>query len=248
MKSDMETVVNVLASECSICLTPFQSLEEEISTLSCGCQFCHQCVKAYVQEKISNGIIEISCLNIFCDGVMEKEEVKTFCEDDMHRRIITMRRNLEVARDETRMWCLTRDCDGICEIPPSIIGEDRIVKCDQCNREHNLSRPDKEDVLISIMGINENIISCPKCKILIEKNGGCNLVRCKNCYTEFDGKHGVVVWWYIYYLFFVFLQVIFMCIFGPVLALEVSPWYFMWLVPFLLFLYQIVNEIMAFYN
>ena len=248
MEKNLETVIDVFAPECSICLTPFESLEDEFSTLTCGCQFCHQCVKAHVQEKISNGIIEISCLNISCDGVMENEEVETFCDDVMHRRIITMRRNLEVARDETRMWCPTRDCDGICEIPPSIIGEDRIVKCDQCNRKHNLSRPDKEDVFISIMGINENIISCPKCKILIEKNGGCNLVRCKNCYTEFDGKHGVVVWWYIYYLFFVFLQVIFMCIFGPVLALEVSPWYFMWLVPFLLFLYQIVNEIMAFYN
>ena len=248
MKSDMETVVNVLPSECSICLTPFQSSEEEISTLNCGCQFCYQCVKAYVQEKISNGIIEISCLNIFCDGVMGKEEVKTFCEDVMHRRIITMRRNLEVARDETRMWCRTRDCDGICEIPPSIIGEDRIVKCDKCNKEHNLSRPDKEDVLISIMGINENIISCPKCKILIEKNGGCSLVRCKNCYNYFDGKNGVVVWWRIFHLFFMFLWVIYVCMFGPWLALEVSPWYFMSLVPFFLSLYQIVNEILAFYN
>ena len=248
MKSDMETVVNVFASECSICLTLFQSSEEEIYTLNCGCQFCHQCVKAYVQEKISNGIIEISCLNIFCDGVMGKEEVKTFCEDVMHRRIITMRRNLEVARDETRMWCRTRDCDGICEIPPSIIGEDRIVKCDKCNKEHNLSRPDKEDVLISIMGINENIISCPKCKILIEKNGGCSLVRCKNCYNYFDGKNGVVVWWRIFHLFFMFLWVIYVCMFGPWLALEVSPWYFMSLVPFFLSLYQIVNEILAFYN
>ena len=244
----METVVNVFASECSICLTPFQSSEEEMYTLNCGCQFCHQCVKAYVQEKISNGIIEISCLNLFCDGVMENKEVETFCDDFMHRRIITMRRNLEVARDETRMWCLTRDCEEICEIPPSIIGEDRIVKCEQCNREHNLSRPDKEDVLISIMGINENIISCPKCKILIEKNGGCDLVRCKNCYHHFDGKNGVVVRWYIYHLFLMFLLVIFICIFGPRLALNVSPWFFMGLVPVLLILYLIVNEIMAIYN
>ena len=81
MKSDMETVVNVLASECSICLTPFQSSEEEISTLSCGCQFCHQCLKAHVKEKISNGIIEVSCLNTVCNGIMTHEEIQSFCED-----------------------------------------------------------------------------------------------------------------------------------------------------------------------
>ena len=231
MKSDMETVVNVLASECSICLTPFQSSEEEISTLSCGCQFCHQCVKAYVQEKISNGIIEISCLNIFCDGVMEKEEVKTFCEDDMHRRIITMRRNLEVARDETRMWCLTRDCEGICEIPPSIIGEDRIVKCEQCNREHNLSRSNEEDVLEHLMGTNENIISCPKCKILIEKNGGCRLVTCKNCFAVFNDKYDVVVFGNIRHFFLLFLLVA--CLYFGFLVLSriVSRWFFIFAVP-----------------
>ena len=111
----------------------------------------------------------------------------------MHRTIVTMRRNLEVGRDETRICCPTRECETVSEIPPSITEKDRIVKCDQCKSEHNLSRPNKDDVLISIMGTNENIVSCPKYKILIEKNGGCNLVRCKNCYNLFDGKHGVVV-------------------------------------------------------
>ena len=148
MKKNLETVIDVFAPECSICLTPFESLEDELSILNCGCQFCHQCVRAHVQEKISNGIIEISCLNIFCNGVMVDEELQKFCDDHMHRRIKTMRKHLEVARDETRVWCPTRDCETICEIPPSTPGDDVIVKCGQCNCEHNLSHRNEEDVLV----------------------------------------------------------------------------------------------------
>ena len=231
MEKNLDTVIDVFAPECSICLTPFESLEDEFSTLSCGCQFCHQCVKAHVQEKISNGIIEISCLNIFCNGVMVDEEIQKFCDDHMHRRIKTMRKHLEVARDETRVWCPTRDCETICQIHLSITGDDVIVKCDQCNREHNLSRPNEEDVLEHLMGTNENIILCPKCKILIEKNGGCRLVTCKNCFAVFNDKYDVVVFGNIRHFFLLFLLVA--CLYFGFLVLSriVSRWFFIFAVP-----------------
>ena len=231
MKKNLETVIDVFAPECSICLTPFESLEDELSTLNCGCQFCHQCVNAHVQEKISNGIIEISCLNIFCNEVMVNEEMLTFCDDHMHRRIKTMRKHLEVARDETRVWCPTRDCETICEIHPSATGEDVIVKCDQCHVEHNLSLPNDEDILIHLMGTNENIISRPKCKILIEKNGGCRLVTCKICYAMFNDTYDVVLFNNFRHLVLMVLLVTFLCLGFVVLSRTVSRWFGIFVVP-----------------
>ena len=100
MKNDVEVVVGIVSSECPICLEEFPSLQEELCGLSCGCQFCHQCLTAHVKEKISNGIIEVSCLNTVCNGIMTHEEIHTFCEDGYQQRIMNLRKSLEVARDK----------------------------------------------------------------------------------------------------------------------------------------------------
>ena len=81
MKENLEVVVDIASTECPICLEEFPSLQEELCGLRCGCQFCNQCLKAHVKEKISNGITEVSCLHSVCNVIMTYDEIQTFCED-----------------------------------------------------------------------------------------------------------------------------------------------------------------------
>ena len=193
MKNNVEVLVGIVSSECPICLEEFPSLQAELCGLSCGCQFCHQCLKAHVKEKISNGIIEVSCLNTVCNGIMTYDEIQAFCEDGYQQRIMNLRKSLEGARDKSLAWCPTRDCDTICEIQPPITNDAQIIRCDQCNNQFNLAELNEKNVVISLMGANENIISCPRCKLLMEKNGGCSVVRCNNCGWSFNAKSGAAV-------------------------------------------------------
>ena len=106
---------------------------------------------------------------------------------------MNLRKSLEVARDKSRAWCPTIDCETICEIQPPITNHSQIIRCDRCNNQFNLAELNEGNIAISLMGANENILSCPRCKILMEKNGGCTVVRCNNCRLSFNAKSGAVV-------------------------------------------------------
>ena len=71
-----DTVISISATECPICLSElFPGTENELA-LSCGCQFCRHCLTQYVEEKISNGMVDIFCPSNICDAPFTSEELQ----------------------------------------------------------------------------------------------------------------------------------------------------------------------------
>jgi len=65
-------------------------------------------------------------------------------------------------------------------------GETYCLKCEMNAHPGMICLPPKQTLKQqSIQWINNNTKLCPKCKVSVQKNGGCNHMTCKCCYKEF---------------------------------------------------------------
>ncbi|CAH2000418.1 unnamed protein product [Acanthoscelides obtectus] len=62
---------------CKLCLGAVPG-EDTIKIEQCGCEFCNECMKAYVEFEIAEGAYDISCPDAQCpdQGVLHEEEIK----------------------------------------------------------------------------------------------------------------------------------------------------------------------------
>merc|ERR1711879_481242 len=77
--------------------------------------------------------------------------------------------------------CPSSDCVGV-----GLLGYG-VVSCTCCGRQWSAEHNEKiEDALNQILErLVDGIKRCPKCRVAIEKNGGCNHMTCKSCKHEF---------------------------------------------------------------
>jgi hypothetical protein len=183
-----DTIILVDASDCPICLSELLPTGNETVGLSCKCQFCIHCLKRYAQEQISNGIVNISCPNITCNVFCTNDEIERITESHTFVRFVKLSINTQVATDSTRAWCPTPDCNTICDIMDASSSGGRFktekyCKCPKCQFEFSPEEIAKQLTTWKILELNPKTKMCPQCNVLIERNGGCSLVLCRNCLT-----------------------------------------------------------------
>ena len=116
-----------------------------------------------------------------------------------------------VDANKNMKWCPSKDCEFIVERPlyssQSVVeckcshrfcfyckNEDHMpASCDHVRMWNEKEQSDGENVL----WMKANTKPCPNCKTRIEKNKGCNSIRCSNCKFVFcwlcgveESKHG----------------------------------------------------------
>ena len=99
--------------------------------------------------------------------------------------------NETVAKDPNLVWCPTIDCNTICNVSNSNFNSygtfsNSPTKCNNCGKEFLPHNSKDEKMKKKILRKNWNIDKCPNCKVLIQKNGGCDDMKCKNCETHFE--------------------------------------------------------------
>ncbi|KAF1762445.1 hypothetical protein GCK72_010707 [Caenorhabditis remanei] len=183
--------------ECQICC-----MDGDLSGLACNHLACDDCWKAYLTEKIKEKQSEIECMTSNCKLLMKDEQVKKYLADSAaiasFRKILV---NSYVKVNSSLRWCPAENCEKAVKVhQPS---ESRLLICscgtrfcftcgneghepiDCCYLKLWLKRcmDDSE----TFNWINANTKDCPKCSAPIEKNGGCNYMRCENtrCRYEF---------------------------------------------------------------
>ncbi|CAH1119765.1 unnamed protein product [Phaedon cochleariae] len=177
---------------CKLCLAdaPYGAV---MRIEECGCAFCVECMKAYVEFEIGEGSYDISCPDAHCpsQGVLRQEEIKRLAGSDLLEKHNMYRLNREVDLDKTRTWCPRAGCETVCSLCPQQKCAPQSVYCptcahsfcSNCKREWHAGGPCEERAG-SEGGIpfdSEAIKCCPMCSVPIEKDEGCAQMMCKRC-------------------------------------------------------------------
>ncbi|CAA7060499.1 unnamed protein product [Microthlaspi erraticum] len=189
--------------ECGICFESY--LQKEISTVSCGHPYCNTCWTGFITTAINDGpgclmikCPEPSCSSVVCqdmiDKVISKEEVK----DKYYRYLF---RSYVEASGKKMKWCPSPGCEHAIEFGSGSGSEDYDVSClcsygfcwkcgEAAHRPLDCETVSKWILKNSSESQNTtwilaNTKPCPNCKRQIEKNRGCNHMRCSICKHSF---------------------------------------------------------------
>ena len=164
--------------------------------LACGHVYCYGCLRHFLPAASDTKRFPLSCMGDEgkCSRPIPLPVVQRFLNPAQFKRLleVSFLDYLDRHPDKFR-YCATPDCPEIYSLE-SYSG-DGIFRCRSCFASVCLSCREDHDGfsceewkmhrdqkrLESWAEGNENVKKCPECKILIEKNGGCNHMTCPKC-------------------------------------------------------------------
>ncbi|KAF7640124.1 RBR-type E3 ubiquitin transferase [Meloidogyne graminicola] len=169
--------------------------------LLCNHLFCNECWSNYLSNKVyCEGRSYISCPEIKCNILADEEFVlkalKSVQTLFAYNKLIL---NSFVEVNKLIKWCPAVDCGRAVKVPHSesqqIVCRCGFIFCFQCLQQWH--RPVPCDILKqwhkkccdeveTLKWLNANTNDCPKCKAIIQKDGGCNHMTCRNLSCGFQ--------------------------------------------------------------
>jgi len=188
--------------QCLICDEEY-SIEMIYVLDNCNHRYCIECLGLMLKTKINDGRVqEIKCPSPNCETQIDYNQIKQIVRDDnlfARYEEYNLKRALEKIQD--LRWCPRPGCSnamiGSSEVPMMVCSNDRCrftfcFKCKEewhadvtCEQYQQWKIENNESEARYIDWVRNNTKQCPKCKVQIEKNGGCNHMTCKSCQHEF---------------------------------------------------------------
>eukprot|EP00043_Microstomoeca_roanoka_P013493 m.132093 g.132093 ORF g.132093 m.132093 type:complete len:514 (-) comp15767_c2_seq1:507-2048(-) len=185
---------------CSICGNDDKA---DLFQLGCGHPFCRGCWIDYLTEKIkSHGKQSIQCPEFGCNILVDEYTVTSLLGKPEYKEILDKYyervADAIVNSKPTMRWCPRPGCTYAVIVPTSSI---RDVKCKcgyefcfQCGQDKHtpvlcgmlqswLKKCADDSETSNWLQVNTKL--CPKCEAVIEKNGGCNHMKCRKCNYDF---------------------------------------------------------------
>ncbi|ESR48151.1 hypothetical protein CICLE_v10003455mg [Citrus x clementina] len=191
---------------CNICCDDVSP--QEVTTMDCGHCFCNNCWTEHFIVKINDGQSRrIKCMALKCNVVCDEAKIRCLVSArdsniaDKFERFL-----LESYIDDNRRvkWCpsvphcgnaIQVEADELCEVECAC-GFQFCFSCSSVAHSPcsclmwELWSKKFEVESLSLNWISSHTKPCPKCCKPIEKNGGCNMVRCK-CGITFNWISGL---------------------------------------------------------
>jgi ariadne-1 len=190
------------------CLICYSDEQDDMFHLQCQHTFCTDCWKNYIINKIVNeGLAQtIVCPDFQCQILVNDEIIEKFVNQNefakhIYNKIIL---NSYIDHNPRARWCPGQNCGHIINATSltSAYNYAQFITCNHCQTSFCFQcvqpwhDPIKCILLLqwnkkllddseTIIWLKANTKSCPKCKVNIEKNGGCNHMTCRNCTHEF---------------------------------------------------------------
>jgi hypothetical protein len=125
----------------------------------------------------------VECLLIF-----EQKHIQRFCSKDTNIKFETIKEDIRVGGNRSLKWCPTPDCGGTVAKPGICTNKSSCEKCKQavCFKCGGLWHRGKcryagNTAFYIWQSANPNVASCPFCRTITKKEGGCNHITCYRC-------------------------------------------------------------------
>lgn len=158
-------------STCSICLDDFFKIKRLTKILDCGHKYCRRCLSIYCRNKAQEHSVDFSCPE--CkepfnpEGLIGKQWLIKW---EKRKKALG------------RIMCPRLGCSG--EILGQTCLKCRHLICRLCLEEIHTG-PCQEEIVQNIEYKINLTKQCPQCGVNIEKNGGCNHMKCRSCGHDF---------------------------------------------------------------
>jgi len=193
---------------CGICYEDENSCSDGMFSLSCHHNFCRPCWKSYIQNACQSdhhGFLDLRCPEQGCQMRVLQSHIQKLSPADHSRwNIATTEEFMEL--EPTVRYCPGARCDCVAIFDSSETSSTKgdlthlaDVCCGECNTSfcfqcgHEPHRPASCEsmknwrVVMAKSDVSKKLTSkpCPGCHSFIEKNGGCNHMKCRQCSTDF---------------------------------------------------------------
>jgi len=192
-----EDKASIPSSECGICCLPSS---DQVS-LTCGHGFCLGCWEEYFNTQIvEQGVSQqMECPGSGCHNYVEDQFVeKIISNQAVLNKYWLLITDKFVAYSRHLAWCPSPQCSKALKVEVSLV---MAVECScgcsfcfRCGKDDHDTVPcrlvDTWDKLADNANYFEEVLTrdCPGCGWTIERDGGCNSMKCSKCKTEF-------CWW-----------------------------------------------------
>ncbi|XP_014213374.1 E3 ubiquitin-protein ligase RNF144A [Copidosoma floridanum] len=176
---------------CKLCLSDVP-VAQMFTIEGCGCSYCKDCMRAYMEFEIEVGAYDISCPDAKCDqdGMLSLQEIGTLVSPELVEKHHKFRLNRDVSMDKERAWCPRAGCETICSLNSAgdgSSGSPGPVHCPNCSTDfcslcrEPWHRGPCPELPLGIPFDSDRIKCCPMCSVPIEKDEGCAQMMCKRC-------------------------------------------------------------------
>ena len=156
-------------------------------------EFCNNCVKAHLKYNIeNNNVLKIMCPDDCGYKLTEKNIADLLSEEySLLKKYQKFKLNAELSQDPNLMWCMNPGCENIITSEKNA----KLIICTKCDLRmcftckglwHEGQTCDQAIESEYKKYIDKVAVKqCPKCKVRIEKNLGCNHMTCVRCHHQF---------------------------------------------------------------
>lgn len=176
---------NVFRSlKCASCLEYHFDKTSLDRMLACGHYYCQDCLCTFAKTSIQSGTYPVCC--------SERLPLRSL-GTALKGRHLALAKSMDKGFYRGGGYCAVATCSAAL-LPHQ--GGSRVGKCDECGAKsclkcHNLdhgSKPcshDADTVQILELAKQKRWMQCPRCRVMIEHNGGCGLMVCRVCSQKF---------------------------------------------------------------
>lgn len=178
--------------ECPLCITVV-NLSSIYVLDECDHKFCHECLGNYLNSKIeSRDLNPIKCPNSpDCKSNMKFNEVKQILKPEKFERFDSLLVELNLSQDPNCVFCPRPNCgnamirwkdsDIMMICPNTKCNFSFCFNCKEawhsdvtCENYQKWKQENSNNGISFQTWASQNAKPCPNCKVLINKNGGCN--------------------------------------------------------------------------